>query len=79
MDTRNYDRRMAAKKRSYTGLVVGGAIVAVVLAALVYSVGMGPHPAANPPAVLTSPAPATGMPAPRETTTGQTLPRPNGE
>ena len=79
MDTRNYDRRLAAKKRSYAGLVMGGIIVAVVLVALVYSFGMGPHTAANPPAVLTSPAPATGMPAPRETTMGQQIPRPKAQ
>jgi hypothetical protein len=32
--------------------------------------------AANPPAVLTPPAPASGVPAPVETTTGEPIQRP---
>jgi hypothetical protein len=80
MDTRHYDHKRAAK-RSYTGLVVGGIIVAAALIALVYYFGMGERSrsAANPPAVITYPAPATRTPAPAETTTGQTIPRPSGQ
>jgi hypothetical protein len=77
MATRRYDTRT---KRSYTGIVILGFLAALVLVGIaIYSAGGDrPRSAANPPAVITSPAPATGMPAPRETTTGQSVPRPTG-
>jgi hypothetical protein len=65
-------------KRSNKGAIAGALMAAAALVAIAYY-GMGDHTrtAASPPAVLTSPAPATGTPAPTETTTGQTVPRPN--
>jgi hypothetical protein len=67
------------KKRSNSGLIFGAVLAAAAIVMIVYY-GMGDRTrtAANPPAVMTSPAPATGVPAPAETTTGQSVPRPSG-
>jgi hypothetical protein len=80
MDTRHYDKKMAAN-RSFTGMLIAGAIVVAALLGLVYSLSPSEQPrsAANPPAVMTYPAPTTGAPAPAETTTGQQVPRPSDQ
>lgn len=57
---------------SNVGLILCGIVVAAILSAVAYA-NMD-HTAANPPAVIKYPARATGNPA--ETTSGQTVPRP---
>jgi Mg/Co/Ni transporter MgtE len=67
------------KRRTGSGLILGAVLAAAAIVMIAYY-GMGDRTrsAANPPAVMTSPAPATGIAAPAETTTGQSVPRPSG-
>jgi hypothetical protein len=53
--------------------------IAVVIGVGLFGGFINNHKPADPPAVLTSPAPATGVPAPAETTTGQPIPRPKAQ